>query len=110
MSIKKMFKWLDADHSSGHRIEANEGDLSAAERYEENADYEVDRFIPFLFLHAGCLAVPLVGVSSTAIVTAAVLYIVRMFAITGFYHRYFSHRAFKTSRLVQFIFAAIGTA
>jgi stearoyl-CoA desaturase (delta-9 desaturase) len=31
-----------------------------------------------------------------------------MFAITGFYHRYFSHRAFKTSRLVQFVFALIG--
>ncbi len=26
-----------------------------------------------------------------------------MFAITAFYHRYFSHRAFKTSRFVQFI-------
>ena len=31
-----------------------------------------------------------------------------MFAITGFYHRYFSHRTFHTSRLVQFIFAVIG--
>ena len=30
-------------------------------------------------------------------------YSVRMFAITAFYHRYFSHRAFKTSRFVQFI-------
>jgi stearoyl-CoA desaturase (delta-9 desaturase) len=28
-----------------------------------------------------------------------------MFAITGFYHRYFAHKAFKTSRFVQFIFA-----
>ncbi len=31
-----------------------------------------------------------------------------MFAVTGFYHRYFSHRAFKTSRLNQLIFALIG--
>jgi stearoyl-CoA desaturase (delta-9 desaturase) len=31
-----------------------------------------------------------------------------MFAVTGFYHRYFSHRTFKTSRLAQFIFAIIG--
>ena len=30
-------------------------------------------------------------------------YSIRMFAITAFYHRYFSHRAFKTSRFVQFI-------
>ncbi|MEP6671294.1 MAG: acyl-CoA desaturase, partial [Chthoniobacter sp.] len=36
------------------------------------------------------------------------LYLVRMFAITGFYHRYFSHRSFHTSRAMQFVFAALG--
>lgn len=33
-----------------------------------------------------------------------------MFAITGFYHRYFSHRTFQTSRAAQFIFALIGSS
>jgi stearoyl-CoA desaturase (delta-9 desaturase) len=33
-----------------------------------------------------------------------------MFAITGFYHRYFSHRTFRTSRAAQFLFAALGSA
>jgi stearoyl-CoA desaturase (delta-9 desaturase) len=33
-----------------------------------------------------------------------------MFAITGFYHRYFSHKAFKTSRPVQFIFAFLAAS
>jgi stearoyl-CoA desaturase (delta-9 desaturase) len=33
------------------------------------------------------------------------LYLLRMFAITGFYHRYFAHKAFKTSRAIQFFFA-----
>jgi stearoyl-CoA desaturase (delta-9 desaturase) len=32
-------------------------------------------------------------------------YFVRMFVVTAGYHRYFSHRAFKTSRLFQFILA-----
>lgn len=105
-----MFRWLDADHSSGKGIEAKNARHYADGNYEQHPNYEADRFIPFLFLHAGCLAVPLVGVSNTAVVTAVVLYLVRMFAITGFYHRYFSHRSFKTSRIVQFIFAAIGTA
>jgi stearoyl-CoA desaturase (delta-9 desaturase) len=41
---------------------------------------------------------------------AVALYIVRMFAITGFYHRYFSHRTFKTSRATQFAFALVGAA
>jgi stearoyl-CoA desaturase (delta-9 desaturase) len=35
-------------------------------------------------------------------------YLLRMFAITAFYHRYFSHKAFKTSRPVQFFFALVG--
>jgi stearoyl-CoA desaturase (delta-9 desaturase) len=33
-----------------------------------------------------------------------------MFAITGFYHRYFAHRTFRTSRAVQFTFACIGAS
>jgi stearoyl-CoA desaturase (delta-9 desaturase) len=34
-------------------------------------------------------------------------YLVRIFVITGGYHRYFSHRTFKTSRAFQFILAAL---
>ena len=30
---------------------------------------------------------------------ALLLYVVRMFAVTGFYHRYFAHRTFRTSGL-----------
>ncbi len=38
-------------------------------------------------------------------IICAVLYFVRMFFITGGYHRYFAHRAFKTSRAFQFFLA-----
>ena len=31
------------------------------------------------------------------------VYFARVFGLTAFYHRYFSHRAFKTSRIVQFL-------
>jgi len=48
-----------------------------------------------------------VGVSSIALIAAGVLYAVRMFAVTAFYHRYFAHRAFRTSRVLQFVFAVI---
>ena len=68
------------------------------------------RVLPFLLLHAGCLAVLWVGVSPIALLVAALLYAVRMFAITGFYHRYFSHRSFRTSRVLQFVFALVGAA
>jgi stearoyl-CoA desaturase (delta-9 desaturase) len=45
-----------------------------------------------------------------ALSVTLVLYLVRMFAITGFYHRYFSHRSFKTSRVGQFIFGLLGAS
>lgn len=48
-----------------------------------------------------CLGVFVVGWSWSALAVAGVLYAIRMFAITGFYHRYFSHRAFKTSRVAS---------
>jgi stearoyl-CoA desaturase (delta-9 desaturase) len=65
------------------------------------------RVLPFLGMHLMCLAVLWVGVSPFALAVAAALYVLRMFAITAFYHRYFSHRAFKTSRAMQFAFAAL---
>ncbi len=66
------------------------------------------RLVPFIAIHAGCLALPWVGVSTTAFSTALALYAVRMFAITGFYHRYFAHAAFRTGRRTQFVFALLG--
>jgi len=68
------------------------------------------RGAPFVALHLACLAVIWVGVSPAALIVAAALYAVRMFALTGFYHRYFSHKTFRTSRAVQFVFAVIGAA
>lgn len=68
------------------------------------------RVIPFIGLHLACLAVFVVGVSWFAVAVAVALYALRMFAITGFYHRYFSHKAFRTSRPVQFAFAVLGAA
>jgi len=68
------------------------------------------RLVPFLAIHAGCLLVPWVGVSPAAVALAVGLYAVRMFAITGFYHRCFSHQAFRAGRGVQFVFAVIAAA
>jgi stearoyl-CoA desaturase (delta-9 desaturase) len=68
------------------------------------------RVLPFVGMHAACFTVPWVGVSAVAVATAIGLYALRMFAVTGFYHRYFSHRAFKTSRWLQFVFALLGAS
>jgi stearoyl-CoA desaturase (delta-9 desaturase) len=66
--------------------------------------------IPYALIHLGCLAVIFVGWSPAAVAVAVFLYLIRMFALTGFYHRYFSHRTFRTSRAFQFVGAAIGNA
>jgi stearoyl-CoA desaturase (delta-9 desaturase) len=51
-----------------------------------------------------------VGASPTAVAVAIGLYGLRMFAITGFYHRYFAHRAFRTSRAFAFLMALVGAS
>jgi stearoyl-CoA desaturase (delta-9 desaturase) len=71
---------------------------------------DVMRMLPFIAIHLGCLGVLWVGVSTTALVVAAALYALRMFAITAFYHRYFSHNAFRTSRAAQLGFALLGAS
>jgi stearoyl-CoA desaturase (delta-9 desaturase) len=68
------------------------------------------RTLPFVLIHAACLCVIWVGWSPTAVAIAVALYGLRMFAITGFYHRYFSHRTFQTSRPAQFVFAMLGAS
>lgn len=65
--------------------------------------------LPYLSIHALCLGVIWVGWSWTAVGVAAALYLGRMFVITGFYHRYFSHRTFKMHRATQAVFAFLGT-
>jgi stearoyl-CoA desaturase (Delta-9 desaturase) len=70
--------------------------------------FDWPRALPFIGMHLGCLLVFFVGWSWLAVSIAVFLYALRVFTLTGFYHRYFSHRSFKTWRLIQFIFAWIG--
>jgi stearoyl-CoA desaturase (Delta-9 desaturase) len=72
--------------------------------------FEPKRIVPYVVLHIGCLLALWCGWSWTAVGVAVGLYLVRMFAITAFYHRYFSHKAFKTSRFMQFVFGALGNS
>jgi len=62
----------------------------------------------FFGIHLACFAVIWVGFSWIAFAVAVALYFVRMFAITGGYHRYFSHRSYKTSRAFQLILGILG--
>ena len=98
--VATLVQWFDADyHAAG-----------AALRIRDIDRVNWVRCLPFVILHFGCFGIFVVGWSWTAVCAAAALYLVRMFAITGIYHRYFSHRTFKTSRPAQFLFAILGAS
>ena len=71
----------------------------------DHDDILYPQVLPFLLVHAGCVAAIWSGVSWQAVAICVGLYGVRMFAIGAGYHRYFSHRAYSTSRVFQFILA-----
>lgn len=77
---------------------------SRAQRHE---DIVYPATIPFLVLHLACFAVIWTGVTPTALVLCLVLYLIRLFGVTAGYHRYFSHRSYRTSRIGQFVLAVI---
>ena len=95
--FKKIFFWFDNAF-----LEENYALITSGK--------EIDwmRVIPFIILHLSCFMIFFVGFSWTAFVVCMSLFAIRMFAITGFYHRYFSHKTFRTSRFVQCLFAMIG--
>jgi stearoyl-CoA desaturase (delta-9 desaturase) len=61
-------------------------------------------------IHVGVVIAFVRGPTWKLVALAAATYFIRMFAITGVYHRYFSHRTYKTSRWLQFVLAFIGTS
>lgn len=74
-----------------------------------SAEFHDDIIYPntaaFILVHLAPLAAFWTGVTTTSVVLMITLYVVRMFGVTAGYHRYFSHRSFKTSRVGQFLFA-----
>jgi stearoyl-CoA desaturase (delta-9 desaturase) len=71
----------------------------------EHDDIVYPSVIPFVLVHSACIAAFWTGVTYQAVAIGLVLYWLRIFAIGAGYHRYFSHRAYKTSRAFQFVLA-----
>ncbi len=96
--LPRGLKWLDSDYF-GVGVESVKS---------LPAQTNLSRWIPFLILHLLALPAFFMPVSPLAIGVCVFLYSIRMFAITAFFHRYFAHKCFKTSRLAQFVFAFWG--
>lgn len=60
-------------------------------------------------IHIGTVVAIVRGATWKLVALAAAMYFVRMFAVTAVYHRYFSHRSYRTSRGLQFLLALLGT-
>ena len=76
------------------------------EKLEHRLDFA--RSAPFFLVHlVALLGVFWLGWSWSGLLLALGLYAVRMFGVTGAYHRYFSHRTYKTSRAFQFVLAVL---
>jgi stearoyl-CoA desaturase (delta-9 desaturase) len=75
------------------------------------ADEKIDwvTSIPFIAVHLLALGAFFVEFKWWYPLVAIGLYYLRMFGITAGYHRYFSHRSYKTSRVFQFVLAWLGT-
>lgn len=90
----------------------NEPDLPSSSAENRRAKNRINLvvFLPIFIAHVGCLLVFLSGWSPIALFVCFLTYFVRMFGITAGYHRYFSHRSFKTGRTFQFVLAFLGAS
>ena len=86
------------------------GTIAVVDRMKTKTENRIEfvKSIPFLAVHLACLGVFLTGVSWKALALCIALFYIRMFGITAGYHRYFSHRSYRTGRLFQFVLAWIG--
>ncbi len=64
--------------------------------------------VPFILIHLLSLGILFFEPTWELFALCVALYFLRMFGITAGFHRYFSHRSFKTSRVFQFILAWLG--
>ncbi len=74
-------------------------------RLPNGARLELLKSLPFFLIHLTCLAVLFIRFHWWYLPLAVGLYFGRMFWVTAGYHRYFSHRSFRTSRWFQFLLA-----
>lgn len=82
-------------------------DASDTAAAQDHDDIIYPSAIPFVLVHLACFAAIWTGVTWEAVAICVGLYWLRIFAIGAGYHRFFSHRAYSTSRAFQFVLAVL---
>jgi stearoyl-CoA desaturase (delta-9 desaturase) len=62
----------------------------------------------YVFLHLGCLGAIVTGVTDRSIAIFSGAFLLRSIGVSVVYHRYFAHRAYRTSRPIQFLMGIYG--
>jgi len=68
-------------------------------------EYQLGRMVPIFLIHLGAAIAFFIDSGWQVWAVCLALYWTHMFAVTAGYHRYFSHRTYKTSRIMQFALA-----
>ncbi len=71
-------------------------------------DYSLPNITRVLLVHAGLLFAFKVGISWVAFATFMVTYYVKLFAVSGVFHRYYTHRSYEMGRGFCFLWSFIG--
>ena len=88
-------------------------DGARADRTETEGWWQGQQALPtalYWSLHASCGLALWTGGTRFEVALCLGLFWIRLFGITAGYHRYFSHKTFKTSRVFQLILALLGVA
>src|SRR5580692_749873 len=101
---------LDSDLPGDSKTEAAPISAPISNPIDGADDRELDDIIypsaiPFVLVHLACIAAIWTGITWQSVALCAALYWLRIFFIGAGYHRYFSHRAYSTSRLFQLVLA-----
>lgn len=85
---------------------AGDNPVARAQAMGWRATYLNAMTIPYWGMHLGAVAgIIALGLTWRGVLVAFLAYLPRMFFVTGAYHRYFSHRSYKTSRWFQLVLA-----
>ena len=83
--------------STGLKIQPG-APIEGRDEPEDQDDIVYPSTIAFVLVHLVCIAAIWTGITWQSVALCAALYWLRIFFIGAGYHRYFSHRAFATSR------------
>lgn len=90
-------------------VEAHDVEISAVTPAQVALPVRTLRQTGLIVLHLLALGPLVTGVTGEGVAIGLALYTVRMFGITGVYHRYFAHRTYKTSRAFQLVLLVIAS-